>query len=222
MTMHVSSDIGVLQAEKRFLGQTCWLMGSGPSLDEIDISLLKGKTVFAVNAAITLIANNTFKSPWWLFRDRRIVHQIGSRLDRWKRWGIFTHKAAFMTVKDVCGVKNKSMVAHLYDKEGVIHKRTIIEDALQIIKMLGFKQVNMVGVDHAVVENRPYAKALSWKECFFYDPKTPPKSGTSVALNSMMKAVEDLLPHLEGLKIVNTSPYYPKPIFEHAKFSELL
>jgi hypothetical protein len=188
----------------------------------LDVSELRDKTVFAVNAAITLFTEKKFKDAWWIFRDRRIVRQIGNRLDRWKRWKVITHKAGHLTLKDVVGHASKNMVVYLYNKDALIHRRTIIEDALQLIHMLGFKQVNMAGIDHAVVDNKPYAKALSWKECFFYDPKKPPESGKSVAMGSMVDAMEQILPEVKGLKIVNTSPYYPKPIFEHAEFSDLI
>ena len=222
MTMQVHSDIGVLQANKKFKDKVCWLVGSGPSLDEVDLSKIKDQTIFAVNAAITLFSEAKFRDAWWIFRDRRIVHQLGKRLDKWGLWRVITHKSGFMTVKDVCGHTGKRMVVYLYNKDAIIHRRTIIEDALQILQLLGFKQVNLVGIDHAVVENRPYAKALSWKECFFYNPKTPPISGKSIALGSMMDAMEQIKPSLGKMKVINTSPYYPKPIFEHVEFADLV
>jgi len=223
MSVQSTTSIDVLKNTKQFLNKTVWLMGSGPSLDLFDLNLLRDQCVFALNAAITLISNNKFKNAWWIFRDVRICHQLGKKLDQWRSWRVITHLRGYHEMRDVMNLKMKNVVAYLYNKDGITHERTIIEDALQLLKFIGISQVNLIGIDHCVVKNQPYARDLMWKECFFYDPKKPHPEREIAPVQAMINSMINLKPKLNNLKIYNTSPYYPdKSVFEFRDFKSLV
>jgi hypothetical protein len=221
MTMQVSTKL--VDLANKFTGQKCWLVGSGPSLDILNPSRLGRANIFALNAAITLFANvGRHKNAYWLFRDRRVIREVAPRLKSWRRWRVITHLTAYHSLRDSAGFKRINSMAYTFNKDAFIHKRTVVEDALQILVILGFSEVYLLGIDHRIINNKPYAEALKWKECFFYNPKKPPPSGKSIALQSMVEAMKDIKPHLGKMKVFNTSPYYPEPVFEHVGFEEAL
>jgi hypothetical protein len=203
-------------------GKRCWLIGSGPSLDEVKLGKIpKEDHVYCLNASICLFADaKKWPNAWWIFRDRRICQEVGKRVSTWGRWKVITHQKAFQQLKDTRIARFKNVVAYLYELSGVTHQRTIVEDALQLIQFMGFKEVNLVGIDHCVVNNQPYAKNLMFKHCYFYNPDKPPKNSDNHPIEAMVKAMEDLKPRLTSLKVFNTSPYYPRPVFAERTFEE--
>ena len=60
-------------------GETCFILGGGPSLQQLDIELLRGRRCIAVNGAFRL-------APWidcMFFGDCRWLNQYGGGLSEW-------------------------------------------------------------------------------------------------------------------------------------------
>jgi hypothetical protein len=147
------------------------------------------------------------------------MREVGPHLDKWRNWKVITHTKAKHRLCDTRIIKYKNARFLIYDIDSVVHNRTIIEDALQLIELLGYKECILVGVDHFVRDNKPYSRRFRWKDCYFYNPKIP-KEKTSVPIEAMVVAMEKLKPMLKGLRVINTSKLYPRPVFEYRDFEE--
>lgn len=219
MTMHVETSVEALAGKHE--GESCWIVGSGPSLDDVKLGEIpKDAHIYCLNAAMTLFADSKkWKNAWWIYRDRRICMEVGKRLSGWLKWKVLTHKKALQNLKDSRIARYKNVVAYLYEPTALVHKRTVVEDALQIVQMLGYEEVNLLGIDHCIVDGRPYARNLMWKHCYFHDTNKPQEEGRK-PIEAMVRAMEDLKPKIDKIKVYNLSPYYPRPVFEQRTFAQ--
>jgi hypothetical protein len=220
VTMLVESPI--YASSNEFKGQRCWILGSGPSLDAIDLKKIGNDHILALNAAVTLVADSRrHQNVWWVYRDVRIVNEVFPVLWKcpWRNWRVITHKRAFAALRDTGVWRHRSCRAFIYPIEAIIHQKTVAEDAIQLAAILGFSEAYLVGIDCAAKDGKPYAKSLTWKECHFVDPKKPPVT-EPMACKSMAAGLEALKSKLNGtIKVFNTSPIAP-PIFPKIDFEE--
>ena len=57
----------------RHAGETCFVMGNGPSLNEMDLDLLQGQTVFGSNAAYLLYDRVSWRHRYYFSCDSRVL-----------------------------------------------------------------------------------------------------------------------------------------------------
>ncbi|MDJ0496610.1 MAG: hypothetical protein QNJ89_02195 [Acidimicrobiia bacterium] len=57
----------------RHAGETCFVMGNGPSLNEMDLDLLQGQTVFGSNAAYLLYDRISWRHRYYFSCDSRVL-----------------------------------------------------------------------------------------------------------------------------------------------------
>ena len=183
--MSASIDTKFVGPIKEFMGRRCFIVGSGPSLDDLDLASLRGQVVWALNASATLFDDRP--GLFWLLRDRRAIREILPRLAHWKRMRVVTHVKAFSQIETDT---QKPRHAYVYEERSVVHTRTIAEDALQLARRAGCSDAVLVGVDCKAPPGRPYAKALDWKDCAWYDRKDPVPESKACA--SMRRALADL------------------------------
>lgn len=202
-------------------GQNCWIVGSGPSLDVLPWkNIPKEDYVFCLNASITLFMDiGRFPNAWWFYRDRRICREIGTRLNPWRRFKIFTTRKGFLQARDCRLLHMKNVQAVIYEDKALIHERTVVEDALQLIRDMGFSECTLVGIDHCVVNGVPYAKDLMWKDCHFYSNKGNEQPEFQ-PIEAMIKSMENIKPKLGDLRVFNASPYYPREVFPARSIEE--
>ncbi len=53
-----------------YKGETAWILGSGPSLDELNPSKVRGAYSFALNLTILM---EDYRQSWWVCRDGRCM-----------------------------------------------------------------------------------------------------------------------------------------------------
>lgn len=183
-----------------FKDRRCFIVGSGPSLDSLDLSLLRGSLVFALNAAITLFDDDAY----WFLRDRRAIAEIMPRLTGRDTLRVITTIKCYDGLQSVAQ-RRRSIRAYLYDERSVTHERTVAEDALQLAKKAGCADAVLVGVDCSAPPGRPYAAALDWKPCAWYDRKDPVPESKACA--SFLRALRALAAseRLDGLPVYSTS-----------------
>ena len=202
----------------KFRKNKCWICGTGPSLDDVDLSLLGDRRIFALNAAITLFSNHKhFKDVWWVFWDLRAYHESWNRTGRlMKIIRAFVHKRALEVTRSL------RISGHYVEYEGNIFKpkRTVLETALRVVDYLGFEEVYMVGIDFAVRPMQPYATELMWKNCFFWDFKTQKECKSVV---EMLEAMRAFKPELNNVKVFQTSPLFPDTeLFPYIPYEDAL
>lgn len=196
--MSAAIDTRFVGPQKEFQGKRIFIVGSGPSLDDLDLSLLDGQCVWALNASATLFQDRP--GLFWLFRDTRTIAQVLPRLKHWQTFRVITHVRGISDLE--CQTK-RGRRAYIYDPQGVVHLRTVAEDAIQLARRAGAKDVVLVGVDCSAPPGRPYAAALDWKPCAWYDRKDPVPESKACA--SMLKALKELAPSLRDFPVYSTA-----------------
>jgi hypothetical protein len=216
MTMRVVSKFSELSST--FKDKYVWVVGCGPSVDKVNLDLMREHPIVALNAAVTLFDPPIFRNSFWFYRDLRVVSECLPRIRDRRKFKIITHVRAYHNFADAIQAKHKDIRAFLFNRDAVVHRRTVVEDALQILKAVGAKGAYLLGIDHRVENNEPYAKYFKWKECHFYNPKKPPADGKSVAMESMIKAMRELIPTLAPMQLRTCTIDYAGGLISYLAF----
>lgn len=68
------ADVGKLQSLKnKFEGKRCFIIGNGPSLNKIDLSLLKNEYTFGVNSIFLKTEESGFKPTFYMVEDSHVM-----------------------------------------------------------------------------------------------------------------------------------------------------
>ena len=220
MGLQVQANASELAKDRK--SDIAYVVGCGPTIDDLDMDKLAGKEIFALNAAISLFTDpKKFRRAHWFFRDGRAGPEIWPHVGRWQNPKFVTTLIGYRRLKDLAGIHKESHIAYLYPRETIRHERSVIEDTLQVLAQAGYRKVFLVGVDHRMRDGQPYAKAFSWKPCHWHNPKKP-KPDPDLPLQAFvdgLAGVKDILP-TRGFEVINTSPRYPEPLFPYLPFDE--
>jgi len=221
MTAQFREMIGPLEGKCK--GLRCWIVGTGPTLDDIDINALRGQYVMALNSAILKFMNvRAFPDAWWVWYDARTLRELWPRVQKeWKRVQCVIHKKGIEDMRSaLCAGRYVEYVKHEFHAS-----RTCAETAILLAQFLGFSEIFLAGIDGMMArEGEPYAKTLSQKkQCHFMtqgDQDSCVKSS-----NQMIHAMATLKGRLkergEVPRIVQTSTIYPnREQFEFLPFDE--
>jgi len=217
VTVQMRRKLGPLQDSCK--GKCVWILGSGPTLDDCDISRMSGDYIFALNSSYTFVWDHKmFNDAWWLLFDLRAYSELKERVKKIPLVKALVCKKSLEQMRELRnGGQYVEFVKLRFEPE-----RSIVETALLIADFLGFDEAYMVGVDGFVPRDGvPYCKAIDeWKKCHFMD-KTLPDSwkGSSRDIVKALKAVKERLSRLE---VFQTSTAFPEPIFQQISFEEAL
>lgn len=155
-------------------GERCFVMGNGPSLNEMDLSLLAGETVFACNAAFLLFDRVDWRPRFYTCVDARVIRDraedIVSMLD--EHPGITSFFPSEVTLHDGSGrtFDTREIIPpgpnrHYFNEVAnsmanpphsmfsldvsskVIQPYTVAITMLQLTAYLGFDPIYLIGCD---------------------------------------------------------------------------
>lgn len=140
-------------------GKRCFLLGCGPSLSKVDLSLLKNEDVMSVNGAVLLKGLRskyfiTVAKEWWKQRGREVGKIDVERIFFAPYIGIEACKSPVTELNTVEYKDYQHIKADepwFFSKEAnryVLLGGTVIFPALQILYWLGYETVVLLGVDH--------------------------------------------------------------------------
>jgi len=186
-------------------GETAWILGSGPSLDELDPAKV-GPNRFALNLTILM---EDYRDSWWVCRDGRCMqkwnlsHQracIGE--DRRRAHTLFTDGVGAKRVKQMAFPRRKVQRVVNCQKR-FFTGETVLVFALQVADYLGFKEIILAGVDLKDPGGVAYAKEIDWQSKFTvrarlhrYKRMRQEVAQLSTAMNARVLTTS---PHLEGI-----------------------
>lgn len=82
-----SLDADLSPFKKKHAGERCFVMGNGPSLNTMDLNLLRNDSVFACNAAFLLFERVDWRPKYYTCVDSRVLRDrasdIGAMLDKY-------------------------------------------------------------------------------------------------------------------------------------------
>lgn len=217
MTAQLRENIGPMQGN--MVGRRLWIVGSGPTVDDVDVRRLGKNYIVALNWAIMLFAGKPHPNAWWMWWDQRTRREVWPQLAPvWGKPKIIIHKKGMEEMRSHKG-------AGRYVCYGSVPafrpKRSVVETALITSDFLGFSETVLVGVDGFATrdDNRPYCRQLNDKDCHFMNRNKP-----GSWKNSSQQFVDAInqMPKL-GTRIIQTSDLCPDvERFERESFDSVL
>jgi hypothetical protein len=141
----------------RYKGERCFILGNGPSLSRMDLSPLAGEFTFGLNRIYLLFPELGFTPSFYVAVNKLVIEQCAAEIlaqvpgpkfisyDA-RRWIEPSGPAA----PDILYLLSREGPRFFSDPaRGVWQGGTVTYVAMQIAYFLGFRQVILLGVDHA-------------------------------------------------------------------------
>ncbi len=155
----------MLALKDKHKGQRCFIIGNGPSLKDIDLTLLENEITFGSNRIYLLFERMGFSTSYFVSVNRLVIEQCAQdimKLPCPKFIGWHARDLVEFT-DDMMFLLSKPEVAfHADITRGVWEGATVTYVALQVAYYLGFDKVILVGVDHSfMTQGKPHATVVS-------------------------------------------------------------
>jgi len=188
---------------------SCFIVGSGPSLDNIDAEkTTAGHPVFAINASITL-----FKTATWIFKNMNARDQALPHINpSWQPKRIFTREANVTRFKAWDGTETIGFNELQGEAYG---KHTSATSAAKVALHLGYRTIYLLGMDCRETPGIPYAKALQFQNCIYTTPEKQKIYFDNFILD--WKLLKSEFPNAD---IITMSPDFPVGIFPYKEVKE--
>lgn len=146
------------EMKDRYRGERCFIIGNGPSLRDMDLSVLREERTFGLNRAPLLFPRMGFQTTFLVCVNRLVIEQSGDELldascDKFVSWQgrKFLPRSA-----DVTYLKPRRGLDFAKDPSaGVWEGGTVTFVAMQLAYHFGFGTVVLIGVDHAFTTKGP-------------------------------------------------------------------
>jgi hypothetical protein len=142
----------------RYRGERCVIIGNGPSLRDMDLSLLRTEHTFGLNRAPLLFPRMGFQTTFLVCVNRLVIEQsVDEILDTSCTKFVAWHSRRFLpTGADVTYLR--SVRGPLFSEDparGIWEGGTVTYVAMQLAYHLGFDEVILIGVDHSFTTKGP-------------------------------------------------------------------
>lgn len=132
-------------------GERCVIMGNGPSLNETDLSLLKGQTVFGLNRIYLMFDRLGFQPAYHVTVNKLVVDQCAEEINELSI-PLFTTYGNYDALRQRDNVfflnQLRTPTFHRKISHGVWEGMTVTYVAMQVAYFMGFTDVVLIGVDH--------------------------------------------------------------------------
>lgn len=138
-------------------GEDCFIIGNGPSLNKMDLSLLNDYYTFGLNKIFLLLQKTDLKIDYHVCVNRFVIEQCSDDFLEMKCPSFISYKHRNKILE---GSEKVFFVGDIHSKWkffeditlGISQGSTVTYVAMQIAFFLGFKRVFIIGVDHNFVE----------------------------------------------------------------------
>lgn len=147
----------LLPYEDKFANCRCIVIGNGPSLNKMDLSLLRNEFTFGLNRIYLLFKDWGFETSFLVSINRFVLTQFSEDLRQLKMLKFFNwayrdpypadEKTAFLSPRPDYQA-NGNIYNGYYPLGG-----TVTNIAIEIAYFMGFSEVILIGVDHSFAEN---------------------------------------------------------------------
>lgn len=147
-------------------GERCFIIGNGPSLKQLDLSLLKNETTFGMNRIYMAFQDMGFETSYYVCMNDLVVEQCANEIQN-------LHIPRFLSWRARKWVSLDDGIQFIYstytgprfstDVTGrVWESATVTFVALQLAYFMGFDTVYLIGVDHNfVTQGTPNSTVIS-------------------------------------------------------------
>ncbi len=149
-----------------FAGQRCFIVGNGPSLNKIDLSLLKNEFTFGVNGIFYKTKEMGFKPTFYVVEDRHVMADNFKEINKFDVQYKFFPKAYSKFIDAAPNTYFFNMNTGYYNETSDFYRlprfsldaskrlfcgQSVTMINLQLAHFLGFSEVYLVGMDHSYV-----------------------------------------------------------------------
>jgi len=221
----------LVRFQNKHIGESCYVIGNGPSLKRMDLSPLRNKTTFGLNKIYLLFDKLGFDTSYLVAANAYVLQQAASEFagltmpQFLMMWG----REFIKKQKNVIFLRENTKVAFSDDPtEGVSVDCTVTHMALQLAYYMGFKTVVLIGVDHNFVsQGDPHVTVtLPGEDPNHFDPnyfgfgipwQLPDLEGSERAYRNSKKIFED-----DGRLILDATVEGKLQVFQKIDYSESL
>ncbi|WP_066360816.1 hypothetical protein [Aliarcobacter cryaerophilus] len=210
-------------------GKRAFIIGNGPSLNDIDMSLLKNEITFGSNRGYLGFKKWGFNFNYWSIGDRL---QLEEHLDEWENIENLSKDIVkffpfeylnLINLHNSCPINfhygYKDFPKFSIEPSNVYLGHSILYTLLQIACVMGIKELYLVGADHNynLSETQEYKGAQIWthslstSQTHFDDKYNDPKNNRRFIIPRPEKAEEAFsfaykYANEKGIKILNATP----------------
>lgn len=147
-------------------GQRCFIIGNGPSLRNMDLSLLKNEYTFGLNRIYLLFAQLGFTTTYLVSTNQLVIEQSAEELRNISVPKFLSWRCRHVVEVDeyttfIRPMGNYEHVTFSHHPEyGINEGATVTYVAMQLAYYMGFKKVILIGVDHNFVTQGAPHKAI--------------------------------------------------------------
>jgi hypothetical protein len=154
--------------KNRFRGKRCFIIGNGPSLNNMDLSPLREEYTFGLNRIYLLFPKIGFNTTFLVSVNRLVIDQFSHELAQmdipvflgWRARNLYDPSQNDIYINNRTNLLNFSRVADWY----VYEVGTVTYVAMQLAFYMGFEKVILIGLDHTFsVEGKPNQQVVSTK-----------------------------------------------------------
>lgn len=147
----------LLAYQNRHAGQRCFVLGNGPSLAKMDLSVLKDEITFGANRIYLLFQEMDFRPTYYVSVNELVLEQFHDDIRRlpmpkflnWNQRHLFADVANALFVRMSLGLTDRFQGNALLPMSS---GGTVTYVALQLAYFMGCKQVILIGVDHSFAD----------------------------------------------------------------------
>lgn len=215
----------------KHVGESCYIIGNGPSLKRMDLSPLRDKITFGLNKIYLLFDKLGFDTSYLVAANAYVLQQAASEFAGLTMpqflmiWG----REFIKKQKNVIFLRENTKVAFSDDlTQGASLDCTVTHMALQLAYYMGFKTVILIGVDHNFVsQGNPHTTVtLTGEDPNHFDPsyfgfgipwQLPDLEGSERAYRNSKKIFED-----DGRIILDATVEGKLQVFQKIDYQESL
>ena len=149
-------------------GERCFIIGNGPSLRKMNLSLLREETTFGLNRIYLLFPKLGFHTTYYVCVNRLVIEQCATEIEQLPMPKFISWHArnAIQFTPDMIFIRDTYYGSPLgFSKQPAIRiweGATVTYVAMQIAFYLGFAQVILIGVDHNfATQGKPDSTVMS-------------------------------------------------------------
>jgi len=158
-------------------GKECFIIGNGPSINQIDLSLLKKYHTFGLNKIFLIFDRIDLNLSYHVAVNPHVIQQSSKEIESLPCPSFLSFKSGHQTVRHL------DHIYFLVTSDGfdfsddllrVIHEgRTVTYVAMQLAYFMGFSKVFLIGIDHSFkCKGQPNEKQkLDGEDPNHFDPR---------------------------------------------------
>ncbi len=154
----------LLPYKNRFAGHRCVIIGNGPSLKQMDLSILEDEYTFGLNRIYLLFPELGFETDFLVVSNGLVMQQFAEEILATKSLKLLNwmHRSPYNLSDDIIFVNARPSRKLFGDMEKgyYLGGGTVTNVAIEFAYYLGFSEVILIGVDHSYSQKGKPGKAI--------------------------------------------------------------